>query len=445
MEEAAIDIGREMRDAPLSAFHLRFAALLGSVLFIDGYDLFNAGYVAPFIRTEWHLAQRELGLMLSIGLAGLAGGALLQGPLADRFGRRRVMLLAVWLLGLASLALATLAGDFTSFCLLRAALGLSLGMISPLAFVYINEWAPAASANRYATLAFVLPFSLGGIAAGLAGIALAPRFGWHALYLVGAVAIPIALLCHVALPESIRFLAAAGRWPEVVRILSKARPDHAARYLVATRFVGEDAPAGRGSIATLLDSRHRRTTLTIWVASALSLFCLHGLTGWLPTILLREGAAVNTAFGYGSLLMTMQIVGGAVAGWLADRAGRVPVMTLGFLGGALALLLLGATIAGDHAFVAVAGAGFFIFGTQAVMNNYTAMSYETHLRGTAVGLAVAFSRIGGVLGPIMIGWTQEMPHALWATLIMLAAAQAAASLVIASTGAGRRRLSPEGI
>jgi AAHS family benzoate transporter-like MFS transporter/AAHS family 4-hydroxybenzoate transporter-like MFS transporter len=430
-EMALIDVEKEMSEAPLSGAHIRFAALIGTVLFIDGYDLFNAAYVAPYVKAQWSLTSQQIGLMLSLGIAGLAVGALLQGPLADRFGRRRVMLAGIWLLGLASLSLALFANSFVVFCALRAGLGVALGMLSPIAFVYINEWAPARYATRFATISFVRPFSLGGIFAGIAGLTLAPDFGWHALYFVGASALLIALLCHAVLPESVRYLAARGDWTRVASVLSKARPDRAALYRDASGFetgVVEHA----GGIATLFDRDHRATTIAIWVASALSLFCLHGLTAWLPSILLHEGAAVQTAFGYGTLLMTMQILGGAVAGWSADRVDRVAVMAIGFLGAAGSLILLAFTIHGAFAFVAVAGAGFFVFGTQAVMNNFTAASYETRLRGTGVGTAVAFSRVGGVAGPILIGWMQGAQGALWLTLFMLAAAQVVAALVIAT-------------
>lgn len=154
MSDRAINVARELGDMRLGAFHIRFAHLMGAILFIDGYDLFNAAYVAPYVKAQWALSPFQIGLMLSIGLAGLASGALLQGPLADRWGRRRVLLAAVTGLGLASLALWLWAPKFVIFCALRAVLGVCLGMISPLAFVYINEWAPARCANRYATLAF---------------------------------------------------------------------------------------------------------------------------------------------------------------------------------------------------------------------------------------------------------------------------------------------------
>lgn len=441
MNEPAINVSAEMRDAPLSGFHIRFAVLIGAILFLDGYDLFNAAYVAPYVRKAWDLGAPQIGMMLSIGLAGLAAGALIQGPLSDRFGRRAITLAAVWLLGLASLCLAFLAHSFAVFCAIRLALGVALGMLSPLAFVYINEWAPSRCANRYATLAFVLPFSLGGICAGLAGLAIAPTWGWQALYLLGGLSLPVALVAHAMLPESVRFLASRARWLEVTAILSRARPERAAAY-VGARFESGEEASGKGAFASLLAPRYLKTTVAIWIAGALSLLCIHGLTGWLPSIVLAEGSGVKTAFGYGSLLMTMQIFGGLAGGWLADRFDRVTVVCWGFIGGAASLIALAASLSGPFAMIAVAATGFFIFGAQAVMNNHIAMSYETGLRSTAVGVAVAVNRIGGVAGPMLIGFTQGLPAALWATLGMLAAAQLLAALVLRSPGRDRASSSP---
>lgn len=441
MTDQTIDVAAEMREAPLSRFHVTFAVLIGAILFLDGYDLFNAAYVAPYVRKAWGLGAPQIGMMLSIGLVGLAAGALVQGPLADRFGRRIITLSAVWLLGLASLCLAFLAHSFEVFCAIRLALGVALGMLSPLAFVYINEWAPSRCANRYATLAFVLPFSLGGIFAGIAGLVVAPQWGWQALYLIGGLSIPVALVAHFMLPESVRFLAAKGRWSEVSLILARARPDRAAAYVDA-RFQSGETSSGKTSFSALLAPRYLKTTLSIWLAGALSLLCIHGLTGWLPSIVLAEGSGVRTAFGYGSLLMTMQIFGGMAGGWLADRYGRVQVVCWGWVGGAISLIGLATTLHTPFAMVSVAATGFFIFGAQAVMNNHIAMSYETGLRSTAVGVAVAVNRIGGVAGPMLIGFTQGLPAALWATLGMLAAAQVLAALTLWAPGRSGAPLQP---
>lgn len=439
MSDRAINVAHELGDLRLGPFHIRFALLMGAILFIDGYDLFNAAYVAPYVKAQWALSPFQIGLMLSIGLAGLASGALLQGPLADRWGRRRVLLAAVAGLGLASLALWLWAPNFVIFCALRAVLGVCLGMISPLAFVYINEWAPQHCANRYATLAFVLPFSLGGIAAGLAGILIAPTWGWHGLYAIGALALPMALIGHRLLPESVRFLVARGRHDDVAAILSRARPERADVYGKATSFLSGEAAHGTARVTDLLGPRYRGVTLTIWAGGALSLFCIHGLTGWLPSIILEQGAPVQAAFAYGSLLMAMQIVGGGLSGWLADRHGQINAMAAGFIGGMVTLLLLIPAIGTNAAWIIVALVGACVFGAQAVMNNFIAMSYETGMRSTAVGVAVGVNRIGGVMGPLLIGVAQQQSGALWITLSMLAMAQLCAALIFLSR---RKSLQP---
>lgn len=436
-----MDIEAELREARVSRFHYRLALVLGCVLFVDGYDLFNAGYVAPYLRQEWLLSDRQVGLMLSMGVAGLALGAYAQAPISKAIGRRAAVIVGVTLLALASLYMAALVHDFTSFVALRLVLGVSLGMLSPLAFVYVNEWAPARSANLFASIAFVLPFSLGGIAAGTAAMVLGPHFGWRGLYWVASIGLPIALLCYFLLPESLVRLLKQGRTGEIRSYLSAVRPDRADLYAAAASFTLPSTTHGPAGFTALFRPNYRWTTIGIWAASALSLLSLHGITGWLPSLLVANGQAFASAFGFGTLLMTMQILGGSTAGLFADRFGRTSVMAWGFAGSALAIAAMGLGIGSGWMAVAVAASGFFIFGTQAVMNNFTAMSYEPALRATGTGAAVAFSRVGGVIGPILIGWTRAAGDGLWQTFGLLAATQIAAALIIVTlkSHSGRER------
>lgn len=425
-----MDIEIEVRGAHLSWFHYRLALVLGTVLLIDGYDLFNAGYIAPYLRKEWGLSDAQTGVMLSIGIAGLALGAFLQAPVARKVGRRGAVSIAVFILAGASLAMATLVQQFHHYLAMRLVLGISLGMLSPLAFVYVNEWAPKHSANRFATIAFVLPFSLGGIAAGLSAITLGPALGWRGLYLLAVVGFPVAGAAFMLLPESLVRLVEQRRLPEIRDYLSAIRPDRAAVYDACDRFTLPEPSAGRTDLGALFAPRYRTTTLGIWLASSLSLLSLHGLTGWLPTILVARGQAFSSAFGFGTLLMSMQILGGACGGVLADRHGRALVMVWGFAGSAMALVALQAANGSLGTALAVAAAGFCIFGTQAIMNNFTAQAYEPALRGLGTGSAVAFSRLGGVLGPLVIAATRAVDASLWTTFATLALSQLLAGGIV---------------
>lgn len=425
-----MNVEEEVRGARLSWPHWRLALVLGAVLFIDGYDLFNAAYVAPYLRQEWQLSDGQIGLMLSMGIAGLAIGAVVQAPLARAVGRRAAVTGGVTLLAAASLAIAVLVQGYEAFVAMRLVLGISLGMLSPLAFVYVNEWAPQHAANRFATLAFVLPFSLGGIAAGLAAIVVGPVLGWRGLYMLAGIGFPIAVLAWRYLPESLVRLVEQQRHAEIGACLARLRPERAALYAACHSFSLPAPSQGRGGVPALFTPRYRRATIGIWIASALSLLSLHGISGWLPSLLVGSGQAFGSAFGYGALLMSMQILGGGAAAWLADRWGRAPVMVAGFSGSALALLGLQAAIGGPAIGVAVAAAGFCIFGTQSVMNNYTAQSYEPVLRALGTGMAVAVSRIGGMLGPLVIGVTRSLDATLLITFGVLALAQVLAAAIL---------------
>ncbi|WP_297910019.1 MFS transporter [Thiomonas sp.] len=393
----------EVGQAAFRSFHLRFALLVTLIMFFDGYDLFNAAYVIPLILKSWHPSHEMIGVMLSSGLVGLSIGSLLQGPLSDRFGRRKTLLLALWLLTATTLVLATAVHGPEAFAIARLAMGTALGMVTPLVLTSVNEWAPARYANTFATWLFQLGFSLGGISAGVFGLLLTPHFGWQSLYAVGGVSLLVALLATWGFPESVQYLMQKGRIEEVREALCRLRPERAQLYRNA-ELVSAHRARRFGSFGELFTAKYRRATLVSWVVGFFSLFCIQGLTGWLPTLVVSSGQAVSSAFEYGTIVMVASTFGGIGMGWTADRMGsRIRAMSVGYVLAALSMLCVGVALKTHWAGFLVAAAGFFIFGAQAVLNNYQAMSYHAEVRGTGMGMAVGVNRMGGVLGPMVVG------------------------------------------
>ena len=434
---ASFDVRAEIEGAEISSFHWKLGALIGLIMFFDGYELFNAAYAIPLILKSWRPAPSEIGMMLSSGIVGLSIGSVLQGLLADRMGRRKVMLWALYGMGAASLSLAALAHNPLQFAFFRLCLGTALGMITPLTISYINEWAPKRTANVYTIWVFQFGFSLGGIAAGAAGAAMAPSLGWQAIYYAGSVAILVAVAAQYWLPESAQYLAAKGDYTRVGRILAQLRPARAHLYRDASFTT---AGAGRHvPFRTLLQSPYRVKTIIAWISGALSLFCIHGLTGWLPTLLVQRGEAMSSAATYGALIMTASLFGGLGSGWLADKAkSRVVAMVVWFGMAGLAMLALAHAHGPVTMMVLVAAAGFFVFGGQSVQNNYIAMIYPTEIRSTGVGIAVGINRVGGMLGPVVIGLVKSFnPDPTW-TFYVLAAAMFLASTSFVLVHADRR-------
>lgn len=433
-----IDIREEIDNSRLAPLHFTILILVGLAVFFDGYDTFNASYVVHYVMQPWGLPAGQAGFLVSSGLIGFSLAALLQGRFSDRYGRRPVFLSGLWMATIFSLATAIFGRSFVSFCLLRFATGIGLGILLPLGVTYVNEFAPQRVKNSFSTWGWGLGFSLGGMFAAVVGVYLTPSLGWQALYYVASLSLALAIACQFRLPESIQFLAARDKIDRAALALAMSRliPARASVYQdPATEFEFPASQGDRGGtspddasrvapLAVLLSPRYRRTTLAIWAASFFVMFGIYGLTGWVPTAMLTRGETFAASFGYGALILMMNFVGTLALGTYTDRRGHGRTALIAWwIGGAIAAGVL--ALVNIHAVnvVCVGAAGFFILGGQGGLNNLTASWYGTGVRGSAVGTMLGIGRIGGVLGPYVTGLLQQLVPG---SAILFAAISAAA-------------------
>jgi MFS family permease len=438
MSENVIDVHEELATAKLSGLHWWLAVMMGTLTFFDGYDTFNPAYVIHYVAGPWGLAPGQAGLLVSSGLVGFLIGAAGHGVVADRFGRRGTLLGGLWITNIFTLATALYADSFVSFCVLRVLTGIGLGVLMPLATTYINELAPRRVVNVFALWGVGLGWALGGTFAGLVGVFMTPIFGWRVLYWIGSLSILLSFVLHFTLPESVKFLALQQRADAIKALLARLRPERAALYAQA-RFVFPESASRDNAVLALLARPYRRVTLTIWLAAFLSLFCIFGLTGWIPTVMMQRGESFAASFGFGALMQIMSFIGGLACGYLADRSGSSRLVLAGWWAlGAIAVLLL--TVFNVHALnvACTAAAGFFVIGAQYVLNNFTAASYPTGTRATAVGMELSVGRVGAILGPFVVGALQQLTGGPTAMFIAIGAASAVAALAIASLGPARQ-------
>jgi MFS family permease len=438
VSDKVLDVHDELALAKAGPFHWLLAAMMGLLTLFDGYDTFNPAYVIHYVTLPWGLAPGQAGLLVSSGLVGFLIGAGVHGIVADRFGRRITLLGGLWITSIFTLATALFADSFASFCIIRVLTGMGLGVLMPLATTYINELAPTRVRNSFALWGVALGWALGGTLAGLVGVFLTPSFGWRVLYWFGSLSIPLAILLHFILPESIRFLALEHRLDEIKVLLARLRPERAELYKVA-QFVLPQSPPRHNSIAALLERRYRRVTITVWLASFLSLFCIFGLTGWIPTVMIQRGETFAASFGFGALMQIMSFIGGLVCGYYADRIGSSRwTLTLWWALGGLSVLVL--IFVNVHALniICTAAAGFFIIGAQYVLNNFTAGSYETNVRATAVGMLLSVGRVGAILGPFIVGMLQQIYTGPTAMFVAIGLASIVAAAAIGSLGSERK-------
>jgi len=430
---ASLDLRTELERLPLGALHLFTIATLALILLFDGYNVFVPAYVIPYAARAWQLTPSESGLLVSSGLVGFMAGSLANGPIADRIGRKPTLIGALLLAAGMNFATAAWADGFLRFLALRLATGVGLGMLLPLAVTLVNELVPRRLVNR--VLGYVMTgWSLGGVAAALTAVALVPARGWHALFLAGAAVAPLIAGAALWLPESPHLLSARGRQREAGAVMARLAPPRAQAYLGADFTLAE--PTGRaGSLLRLLAPHYRRSTLTVWLCTGLSLFAIFGLSSWIPDILLRRGAGVSASFTLSAVLQFAGVLGGIGWGWAADRAGAERALTVSWLTGATALLSLALVNTPSTNLLGMALAGFCVIGAQPLLNNRTAGLYETEIRSTGVGAQLGVGRLGGILGPYVGGWLQQLSSGSSALLLCLTLTMLACALIL-------RRIAP---
>lgn len=432
---AELDVHDELTNARIGPLHRSLGALIALMTVFDGYDTFNPAYVIHYVAQPWGLSPGQAGFLVSSGLVGFLLGAAGHGLVADRFGRRGTLLAGLWIVNLFTVLTPIMGHGFGAFCLLRVLTGIGLGTLLPLAATYINELAPRRVSNTFSLWGVALGWSAGGTLAGLVGVFLTPQFGWEALYWVGTLSIPLTLLMHRTLPESPKYLAVSGRFEELKALLSRLRPERAAVYAQAGLRLPE-TPALRNPIATLLGPRYRRASLTIWLTAFLSLFCIFGLTGWIPTVMMKRGETFAASFGFGALMQVMSFIGGLLLATLVDRRASASTRLLGLwwaLGGASVLILI---FTDSHLanLGCTAAAGFLIVGAQHVLNNFTASVYDTNVRASGVGMELGVGRAGAILGPFVAGLLQGATGGPDAMFWTIGIASILAALSIASLG-----------
>lgn len=342
------------------------------VALLEGLDLQSIGVAAPRMAREFGLSVSQMGLAFSAGTFGLLPGAMLGGRLADRIGRKKVLIAATALFGIFSIATAQ-AWDFWSLLAIRVATGIGLGGAMPNLIALCSEAVPARLRNTAVSIMYCgIPF--GGAIAAIIGMVFASDSGWRHIFYVGGFGPLVIIPLLLRMQESRGFDRPAG---------AAVRPP----------------PVGRA----LFGERRTLATLCIWISFFFTLVVLYFLLNWLPSLMVANGLSRAEA-GWVQILFNLGGGAGALGiGMLMDR-GRPGAVVSGMYAGIIAALATLAAASGmswmaTGAFMA----GLFVIGAQSVLYALAAAYYPMAVRGTGVGAAVAVGRLGSIAGPMLAG------------------------------------------
>ena len=392
-------------------------ALCFLVALMEGLDLQASGIAAQGMAAAFSLEKMHMGWVFSAGILGLLPGAFVGGWLADRVGRKRVLMGSVALFGLFSLATAA-AWDFSSLMAARCLTGVGLGAALPNLIALTSEVAgPRLRGSAVSMMYCGVP--LGAALAATIGIA-GFSGGWQVVFYVGGlVPLVIVPLLGLYLPESAVFR---------LRQSQAEQPGDAVRVSVLQGLFGN------GSVTA---------TLLLWVSYFFTLMVVYILINWLPSLLVGQGFTGKQASWVMFALQIGAAVGTLLIGVLMDRLPAWALAALIYVGILASLTALGLSSQIESMLIAGFVAGFFATGGQCVLYALAPQFYRTEVRATGVGSAVAVGRLGAMSGPLVAGQMLALGTGTAGVMLASAPGIVIAALAMFWLSVRRKKLLPD--
>ncbi|BAK66294.1 putative aromatic acid transporter [Sphingobium sp. SYK-6] len=434
-------ISATLDQRPVSARQITILLIVQFILMIDGLDIQLLGLVAPVILAEWGIERAAFGPALAASLLGLALGAGGGGRLGDLFGRKRVLCVATFLFGLATVV-AAFAQDVTQMTIIRFISGLGFGAATPSSVALVAEWLPRrAQAKAIAFLSVGTP--LGGMVGALALQLFLPMLGWRGCFVAcGLLTLAVAFVVLVALPESAAYLAGKGESQRAADLLKR----HAGieSIALATPASAREMPTSQARQDSMFARHYLRLNVGAWLLFFSAQLIVYAFISWMPTMLTTAGFPLAQALQAIFAFNLLSVMAALLAGFLVNALGsRMVVMSAALLA-AGCILLLGLRLHGlsglpDAAtYWVVMGAvgGVGIFASTVIATGYSviALGYSEQVRATGIGVGLMIGRSGGVImgliGGVLLSVANDQSWPFFAVVLFFAFTILAAALVI---------------
>ena len=396
-----VDVQSFLNEHRFSPYQWLVFGLCFVIVLLDGFDTAAIGYIAPSLVSEWGVGKPALAPVLSAALFGLAAGALLAGPLADRIGRKRVLVGSVFLFSLACFASA-FSGDLMQLTVMRFITGVGLGAAMPNAVTLMSEFCPDRQ-RAMLTNAMFCGFPLGAAFGGFLAAWMIPQWGWRSvLFLGGVTPLVLSVLLLVLLPESVRYMVAKSFPIERIRTVLARISQSAA---TATAFVtreGRSAQTSSSGLGVIFSRTFAVGSVMLWLGYFMGLVIFYALINWMPILFKDAGLDPKTATLIAALF-PLGGVGAIVFGWLMDRFNGNWIIATGYALTAVAIYAIG-QVAGNVGLLVlvVFGAGALMNTAQSSMPALAAGFYPTPGRATGVAWMLGIGRFGGIAGSFLV-------------------------------------------
>ncbi|MDR7002532.1 MFS transporter [Neobacillus niacini] len=352
----------------------KLLTIAGTGWMFDAMDVGMLSFIIAALKVEWNLSAEQMGWIGSVNSIGMAVGALIFGLMADRVGRKNIFIITLLLFSIGSGASA-FTTTITMFLVLRFFIGMGLGGELPVAATLVSESVPVEKRGRIVVLLESF-WAVGWLVAAVISYFVIPKFGWQVALLISAIPAIYTLYLRMGLPDSPRF----------------------------TEVKKQEKISVFQSLAKLFSKEYGRQTTMLWVVWFCVVFSYYGIFLWLPSVMVMKGFSLIKSFEYVLIMTLAQLPGYFTAAWFIEKFGRKFVLAVYLTGTAISAYFFGTADTTSLLMIAGILLSFFNLGAWGGLYAYTPEQYPTVIRGTGTGMAASFGRIGGVLGPLLVGY-----------------------------------------
>jgi putative MFS transporter len=340
----------------------------------DAMDVGLLSFIMVALQQDWDLSSQQIGWIGSINSIGMVVGAFLFGVMADRIGRKNVFIITLLLFSIGS-GLSAFVTSLALFLFIRFFIGMGLGGELPVASTLVSETVPPEKRGRVVVLLESF-WAAGWLISALIAYFIIPDFGWRVALLLSALPAFYALYLRLNLPDS-------PKYESVKR---------------------ETRPTVSSNIKQVWAKEHSRQTIVLWILWFSVVFSYYGMFLWLPSVMVMKGFSLIRSFEYVLIMTLAQLPGYFTAAWFIEKRGRKFVLVTYLIGTALSAYFFGQAESLPLLLTSGILLSFFNLGAWGALYAYTPEQYPTTIRATGAGMAASFGRIGGILGPLLVGY-----------------------------------------
>ena len=396
-----MNLREKIDQSPMGIYQWAIVLMAAVMNFLDGFDVLAIAFTATNISKDFGLSKTEFGMLVSAGLIGMVVGSMVLAPLADKFGRRPILLLSVAFSAI-GLTVSGFSVNAEMLAFSRVMTGLGVGGILVGTNVITSEYS-SKKWRSFAISVYAAGFGIGAMIGGMMAKSLQATYSWHAVYFAGALMTALVfIILWLWLPESIDYLNA--KQPQNARVrlnrIAQKLGFGGEWELVAKRAENQN----KLPISALFGSKYLRSTLLLWLSFFAIMFCFYFISSWTPALLKEAGMTVEESINVGMMISLGGAAGSLLYGLIASRWAARNVLILFTVKSALAIVLF-ILLSHNLAVAMVLGVvvGALINGCISGLYTINPATYDADIRNTGVGWAIGAGRAGSVLAPTVAG------------------------------------------